>query len=128
MNTFDAAISRAAESLEHVALLNARYRAGEVHAYVPEALKDSQLSIEKLIEQHLAASHLALEGASRSLFFSLPVAFNPAGTQLVTGCHDGNVRIWDVAKGQQLRQITAHTVPMKIRQRSDKQQDEDNDR
>src|SRR5712691_9623418 len=78
MNTFEAAISQVAESLEHVALLNARYRAGEVHAYVPEALKDSQFSIEKLIEQHLAASHAALEGASRSLFFSLPVAFNPA--------------------------------------------------
>jgi 4-aminobutyrate aminotransferase-like enzyme len=78
MNTFDAAISRVTESLEHVALLNARYRAGEVHAYVPEALKDSRFSIEKLIEQHLPASHAALEGASRSLFFSLPVAFNPA--------------------------------------------------
>ena len=45
---------------------------------MPEALKDSQRSIEKLVEQHLAASHAALEGASRSLFFSLPVAFNPA--------------------------------------------------
>ena len=26
------------------------------------------------------------------------VAFNPAGTLLATGCHDGNVRIWDVPK------------------------------
>jgi WD40 repeat protein len=40
------------------------------------------------------------------------VAFNPAGTQLATGSHDGTVRIWDVAKGQQVRQITAHTLPM----------------
>jgi WD40 repeat protein len=39
------------------------------------------------------------------------VAFNPAGTQLATGCHDGTVRLWDVAKGQQLRQINAHTMP-----------------
>src|SRR5262249_8507351 len=39
------------------------------------------------------------------------VAFNPAGTQLATGCHDGAVRIFDVAKGQQLRQINAHTQP-----------------
>ena len=28
--------------------------------------------------------------------------------QLATGCHDGTVRIWDVAKAQQLRQIDAH--------------------
>lgn len=39
------------------------------------------------------------------------VAFNPLGTQLATGCHDGTVRIWDVAKGQQIRQINAHTTP-----------------
>src|SRR2546425_2789076 len=78
MNTFDTAISRAAQSLEQVAQLNARYRAGEVHAYVPEALWDSQRSLEKLVEQHLPASHAALESASRSLFFSLPVVFNPA--------------------------------------------------
>src|SRR5207248_8842103 len=40
------------------------------------------------------------------------VAFNPAGSQLATGSHDGTVRIWDVDKGQQLRQITAHPIPM----------------
>src|SRR5436853_3593271 len=78
MNTFDTAISRAAQSLEQVAQLNARYRAGDMHAYVPEALRDSQRSLEKLVEQHLPASHAALEAASRSLFFSLPVAFDPA--------------------------------------------------
>src|SRR5207253_3408866 len=78
MNTFNATVSRVAESLEQVAQLNARYRAGEVHAYVPEALRDSECSLEKLVEQHLPASHAALEAASRALFFSLPVAFNPA--------------------------------------------------
>jgi len=61
-----------------VAQLNARYRAGEVHAYVPEALRDSERPLEKLVEKHLPASHAALEAASRALFFSLPVAFNPA--------------------------------------------------
>jgi WD40 repeat protein len=40
------------------------------------------------------------------------VAFNPAGTLLATGCHDGTVRLWDLAKGQQVRQINAHTTPM----------------
>jgi WD40 repeat protein len=39
------------------------------------------------------------------------VAFDPTGTQLATACHDGTVRLWDVAKGQQLRQINAHTTP-----------------
>jgi WD40 repeat protein len=39
------------------------------------------------------------------------VAFNPAGTLLATGCHDGTVRIWDVVKGQQQREIKAHTAP-----------------
>jgi WD40 repeat protein len=36
------------------------------------------------------------------------VAFNPAGTQLATGCHDGNVRIWDITKAQVARQIQAY--------------------
>jgi WD40 repeat protein len=39
------------------------------------------------------------------------VAFNPTSTLLATGCHDGIVRIWDLAKGQVLKQITAHTAP-----------------
>src|SRR5436189_3521900 len=78
MNTLNAAVSRFAESLDQVAQLNARYRAGEVHAYVPDALRDSERSIEKLVEEYLPASHASLEAASRSLFFSLPVAFNPA--------------------------------------------------
>src|SRR5947207_6724944 len=78
MNTLNAAVSRVAESLDQVARLNARYRAGEVHAYVPEALRDSERPSEKLVEKHLPASHAALEAASRALFFSRPVAFNPA--------------------------------------------------
>jgi WD40 repeat protein len=36
------------------------------------------------------------------------VAFNPAGNQLATGCHDGIVRIWDIAKSQVLKPITAY--------------------
>ena len=78
MHTFDAAIAKAAKSLEHVAQLNARYRAGEVHVRVPEALRNSERTIEELVERHLPASHAALDAASRSLFFSLPVAFDPA--------------------------------------------------
>ena len=49
MDIFDGTVSRVAESLERVAQLNARYRAGEVHAYVPEALRDSERSLEELV-------------------------------------------------------------------------------
>jgi WD40 repeat protein len=38
------------------------------------------------------------------------VAFNSAGTQLATGCHDGSVRIWDIAKGMVLKEIKAHAI------------------
>jgi WD40 repeat protein len=38
------------------------------------------------------------------------VAFNPAGTQLATGCHDGRVRLFDVAKGTVVREIQAHVT------------------
>jgi len=71
-------ISKAAQFFEYVTQLNARYRAGEVHAYVPEALRDGERTLEELVEQHFAASHAALQAASRNLFFSLPVAFDPA--------------------------------------------------
>src|SRR5437762_10922404 len=78
MNTLNTAVSRVAESLDQVAQLNARYRAGEVHAYVPEALRESERSLEDLVQEHLPVSHAALEAAASSLFFSLPVAFDPS--------------------------------------------------
>jgi WD40 repeat protein len=39
------------------------------------------------------------------------VAFNPAGTQLATGCHDGKLRLFDVAKGAVIKEINAHVAP-----------------
>src|SRR5713226_945454 len=78
MNTSDPAVSHVTRFLDRVARLNARYRAGEVRAYVPEALHDTERALEQLVEQHLPASHAALKAASGSLFFSLPVAFDPA--------------------------------------------------
>jgi L-lysine 6-transaminase len=77
MNPPELGISRAAEFLERVTRLNADYRAGKVHTSVPEALGDSERPLEALIEQVLPASHAALTAASRSLFLSLPVAFDP---------------------------------------------------
>jgi 4-aminobutyrate aminotransferase-like enzyme len=75
---FDGEISHVTTFLEHVIHLNARYRAGGLQTYVPEALNDSERGLEELIEEVLPASHAATEEASRSLFFSLPVAFDPA--------------------------------------------------
>src|SRR5712692_9258038 len=78
MSTFKTVVAQVEETLEHVAQLNVRYRAGEMHAHVPDALRDSERSLEELIAEHLPTSHAALQAASMSLFFSLPVAFNPA--------------------------------------------------
>ena len=78
MDARDTGLVRAAEFLERVAALNVRYRAGEMRAYVPEALRDGERSLESLVAEQLPASHQALEAASRGLFYSLPVAFDPA--------------------------------------------------
>ena len=71
-------LDRAAAFLERVTQLNARYRAGEIRARVPDGLRDGEQSLETLIAQLFPASHRALESASSSLFYSLPVAFDPA--------------------------------------------------
>ena len=74
----DASVSRAADYLEQVNQLNTQYRDGSIRAHVPNALLDAELPLEALIAQYLPGSHAALEAASRNLFFSLPVAFDPA--------------------------------------------------
>ena len=71
-------LDRAAAFLERVTQLNARYRAGEIRARVPDGLRDGEQSLETLVAQLFPASHRALESASSSLFYSLPVAFDPA--------------------------------------------------
>jgi len=78
VDAIDPNLLRASEFLGRVAQLNARYRAGEMRAYVPEALLDGERSLESLVAEHLPASQRALEAASRGLFYSLPVAFDPA--------------------------------------------------
>src|SRR5262249_47462595 len=68
---------RVEQFLERSARLNARYRGGEIHAHVPEALTDAGTPIDQAVAKHFPASHAALSAASRSLFYSLPVAFDP---------------------------------------------------
>jgi 4-aminobutyrate aminotransferase/(S)-3-amino-2-methylpropionate transaminase len=86
-------IAQVTAFLERVTQLNTQYRAGELRAYVPDALHDSERTLEELTEEVLPASHAALEQAARSLFFSLPVAFDPAesvGPYLATVDRDGH--------------------------------------
>ena len=78
METIERAAAQVDTFLERVAQLNAQYRAGLMHVRVPEALRDSARSLEGLVEQYLPASQAALAAAARGLFFSLPVAFDPA--------------------------------------------------
>ena len=75
---FDHEVALVTTFLERVIQLNARYRAGQLQAYVPEGLSDSERRLDELIEELLPASHAAFKEASRSLFYSLPVAFDPA--------------------------------------------------
>ena len=74
---FDDEVANLTTFLERVTQLNARYRSGQVQAHVPEGLSDSERRLDELVEELLPASHAALEEASRSLFYSLPVAFDP---------------------------------------------------
>src|SRR5262245_43708574 len=78
MGDLRAAVSRVSSSLDRFMALETAYRAGDIHVHVPEELHDSARALDELIEQHLPASHAALAAASRSLFFSLPVAFDPS--------------------------------------------------
>ena len=77
MGDLRASVSRVSAYVDRVTALYAEYRAGEIHVYVPTALHESARPLDELVEQHLPASHAALAAASRSLFFSLPVAFEP---------------------------------------------------
>ena len=92
---FDGVIAHVTTFLERVLDLNARYRAGGLQTYVPEGLRDSERTLEELIEELLPASQAALEAASGSLFSSLPVAFDPAesvGPYLATVDRDASGR------------------------------------
>ena len=62
---FDTAVAHTAGWLEQSAKLNARYRAGEMRAHVPDALHESDLPLEELVAQHLPTSHAAFAAASR---------------------------------------------------------------
>ena len=78
MDETDAGLAGAEAFLAHAAELHAQYRAGGIKTYVPDGLRDGERPLEQLVAEYLPASHRALEAASRGLFYSLPVAFDPA--------------------------------------------------
>ena len=55
-----------------------------IHAHTPEILKDLDRPLEECITACFPRSHALLEKARHSLFYSLPVAFDPAQG---TGCY-----------------------------------------
>ena len=77
MSDFTTAWDRAATFLGRAQDLQARYRAGDVHVRVPTPLLDPTRPIDDVVKECLPTSHAALAGAAQSLFFSLPVAFDP---------------------------------------------------
>jgi 4-aminobutyrate aminotransferase-like enzyme len=69
---------RVAADLERLGALHRRYREGRIHVHVPPALVSADEPLDDLVHEYLPASKAALEAASKSLFYSLPVAFDPA--------------------------------------------------
>src|SRR5262252_8946412 len=63
--------------LERVACLAARLERGEIRVHVPASLAREE-PLDDLIRVALPDSAAALDRAARSLFFSLPIAFDPA--------------------------------------------------
>ena len=65
---------------------------------------------DKTIKQWKVASDAATKSFQHPNFVDA-VAFDNTGARLATGCHDGKIRIWDVTKGQSIKEIAAHTMP-----------------
>ncbi|MCK6545196.1 aminotransferase class III-fold pyridoxal phosphate-dependent enzyme [Myxococcota bacterium] len=85
------ALERARAFIERAARLDALYRRGEIHVRVPPGLEAANLPLEDVVARCLPASKAALDAASRALFYSLPVAFDPSesvGPYLATADRD----------------------------------------
>ena len=77
--------------LERVGRLERRYKAGEIHVHLPDAFRAIDGPLDEIIQKCMPASSAALEAAAQSLFFSLPVAFDPSqsiGPYLATADRD----------------------------------------
>jgi L-lysine 6-transaminase len=77
MDAFESTSGMLEDYLARVGCLHTRYRRGEIHARVPAALQGDE-PLDDLIRRCLPASSAVLDAAAHSLFYSLPVAFDPA--------------------------------------------------
>lgn len=87
----ESALAHAQQYLQRTRELNAAYRSGQVRVEVPAGLLDHDRPLDDLVAECLPTSHAALTAAAKSLFFSLPVAFDPAesvGPYLATADRD----------------------------------------
>jgi WD40 repeat protein len=79
-------------------------------AFAPNAPALYTSSLDKTVKAWKLASEAPTKNFGHPNLVDA-VAFDPAGTRLATGCHDGKVRIFDLAKGSVLREINAHVTP-----------------
>lgn len=80
MDAFASETERAQTFVRESQARHARYRAGHVHAQVPPQLLDHTRPLDDLVPECLPVSHAAFTAASQSLFYSLPVAFDPSAS------------------------------------------------
>jgi 4-aminobutyrate aminotransferase-like enzyme len=86
-----AAQAEAARYVERIRVLQARYRAGEVHVHLPPRFSDPEPALAEAVARSFPASQAALDAAANGLFYSLPIAFDPAesvGPYLATADRD----------------------------------------
>jgi 4-aminobutyrate aminotransferase-like enzyme/ribosomal protein S18 acetylase RimI-like enzyme len=93
MNRIPEAVDAATRYLDRIASLQARYRAGDVHVHLPDGFLDPDRRLPDVVAAGLPVSQAALDGASNGLFYSLPIAFDPAegvGPYLATADRDAS--------------------------------------
>jgi 4-aminobutyrate aminotransferase/(S)-3-amino-2-methylpropionate transaminase len=78
MTDLQASALAVAAFVERVRKIDAEYRAGKIRVHVPAEWLEHERPLDEIVAAFLPASHRALEAASHGLFFSLPVAFDPA--------------------------------------------------
>ncbi|MGE3806341.1 MAG: WD40 repeat domain-containing protein, partial [Gemmataceae bacterium] len=77
--------------------------------FAPDSVYYFSSSLDKSIREWKFASDTPVKNFGHPNLVDA-AAFNPDMTLLATGCHDGNLRLWDMAKNQP-KQIAAHVKP-----------------